>query len=117
MTPEDRHRNAVFVARFNVGITEAGYPMEGMWMDRDGHMHSPERRHAPPAAVWQALFLAKKGDRHPCWSCWATANAADPLGPDHVKGRWASDCVTGRRGGCHFPDGPARPPRELLRAS
>lgn len=102
------------VERFNVAIAEAGYPECQMWTV-DGRMYASRVMPAPPAVIWQASYLAKAGEPHPCWSCWDASNRADPLGPDWERRRWASDCVTGR--GCHFPDGPARPPRELLARS
>lgn len=103
-----------YVERFNAAMAEAGYPNRRLWCDGTGSIYPAGDAPAPPAVVWQALWLANGGDPHPCWSCWDVANRADPLGPDWEKRRWASDCVTGRRGGCHFPNGPARPPRELL---
>jgi hypothetical protein len=114
-----RERNTEMVRRFNAAMAEAGFPTR-MFVGpviAGSHMHTYDDgfSNAPPAIVWQALWLAKGNDPHPCWSCWEIANRADPLGPDHEQGRWASDCVTGRRGGCHFPSGPSNPPRDLLR--
>jgi len=111
-----RERNIVTVHRFNAAMAEAGYPLVRLVVGTaDGNIYQGWSQPAPPAIVWQALWLAKAGEPHPCWSCWEIANRADPLGPDHEQGRYASDCVTGRRGGCHFPDGPSVPPKELLR--
>ena len=103
-----------FVRRFNMAMAEAGYPGEHLWVeggDIYGVWHF-----APAAVVWQAFDVARRPNKGPCWSCWKASNDADPLGLGFSVGRWASDCVTGKRGGCHFPNGPSRPPRELLRA-
>jgi hypothetical protein len=115
-TPEERKVHE-YVKRFNMAMAEAGYPRTRMHVSFDErHMYSDDGfpGFAPPAVVWQAFKVAKMGDPHPCWSCWEATNRADPLGDNHDGGNWASDCVTGKRGGCHFPNGPATPPRELL---
>ncbi len=51
----------------------------------------------PEAAWWQACWVAYEG-RVACWACWPDNDAND-------------DCLAGN---CHHPEGPARPPRELL---
>lgn len=107
-------RNQSYAERVNAAMAEAGYSCFTM-LSLDGKLYtSPHWVNVPRAVIWQALYLAKQGDPHPCWSCWSVAEATDPLGPDHAKGRWASDCVSGRNSGCHFPEGPGKPPRELL---
>lgn len=104
-------RNRGFAERFNAAMAEAGYRAT-LEVDEVGRIW--QRHSAPCATTWQALFLAKAGDPHPCWACWHAAAHSDPFGSGEEVRRWASDCVTGRRGGCHFPDGPARPSRREL---
>ena len=54
---------------------------------------------APLAVTWQAAWTAYEG-RIAFWSCWNDPSLT-------VR----DDCLAGR---CHHPEGPARPPRELL---
>jgi hypothetical protein len=98
-----------YADRFNVAMAEAGYPTAVMVVDENGERYmSPLVAGAPPAVVWQALHLAAGDAAHACWSCWEVAYR------DRDRASWASDCATGARGGCHFPEGPSRPPREPL---
>ena len=58
------------------------------------------------AAIWQAGSLVKPGGV-PCWACWQKAELWS-------ASQVALDCVDGR---CQSPEGPSRPPRELLLGS
>jgi hypothetical protein len=54
-------------------------------------------------AVWMATYLSGRGHLS-CWSCWIERCA--------TGSRIPTGCV---HGGCRHPDGPKRPPAELLR--
>jgi hypothetical protein len=76
-----------------VGPDPAGIPQIGWVGTRD---------ELPPAIAWTAGWLARP---MPCWSCWL-----------YCRGSWKSNALADacQQGHCANPDGPARPPRELL---
>jgi hypothetical protein len=59
----------------------------------------------PLAVCWQIGFLAGIPN-YPCWSCFINGGGSY-LSIDFRS----TDCSQGK---CRYPDGPARPPRELL---
>lgn len=99
------------VDRMRMALAEVGYlgarlshldpndPNDIQWLDFPGGPRAE-------AAFWQAAYVVKDHDV-PCWSCWQ-ASGCNPAGA-HV-----SECLDGN---CAHPEGPARPPRRLLRAS
>jgi len=99
------------VHRVKVGLAEMGYPDVGEIEDAGGwtfpNLVCPEAllTDRGMAAWWTAYRLAAHGVHPvPCWSCWlAWMTAFRPMA-------WA--CVAGD---CPRPEGPATPPRELLR--
>ncbi|HVX20919.1 MAG TPA: hypothetical protein VHB02_06210 [Acidimicrobiales bacterium] len=57
----------------------------------------------PDAVQWTVASVVF-GDEIPCWSCWLEGDRVYPSAS-------ATACVAGD---CSHPEGPARPPRELL---
>lgn len=107
--------NTEFVARFNAATAEAGYPSVRLRVGEYDNLFGDIAVYPPPVIIWTALYLARQGEPMPCWACWEASNrAASAFSDPEGKTRWASDCVMNRRGGCHFPSGPAFPPRSLL---
>lgn len=97
------------IDRMNMALTDTGYPKIKEWRQSgetdfgwpvvviidsytDGHLM------ATPLAVWWHVGNIAYEGRVACWSCW------------HEEDK-APDCASGR---CGSPDGPARPPKELL---
>ena len=56
------------------------------------------------ALLWSARWIARYGAEQPCWACWKSEGWV--FGPVSIA------CGGGH---CSHLDGPARPPRELLR--
>jgi hypothetical protein len=103
----------VFVDRLNKALAEAGFK-NPYWVE-EGCICSHRDFHeaVAPAVVWQAWRVAKGVEEPgPCWSCWYASLQAQESDDIDEIGNMAFDCVTGRK--CHFPDGPAFPPREML---
>lgn len=88
------------IARLRVALAELGYEGMEIWHEglrEDGWpILTTEGGVIPPAIMWTAGELAFAGHIE-CWSCWSA----------HT-GRACS------LGDCSHPDGPAKPPRELL---
>lgn len=86
--------------RLDMALAEAGYPSVVLtWWDtrEDGWPQISSSIFATPDAIWwQACDIAYEG-RIPCWSCYNT--------PTY------KEC---RSGNCAHPEGPSRPPKELL---
>ena len=89
-----------------MALSEAGYPdapirpfgTAGLEVDAD------ILDHVPPAVIWIVHKLAVPA-KQPCWACWSEAGFSHDFEP-------AWSCEQGK---CAHPEGPARPPRELLR--
>lgn len=105
------------IRRFDAACTEAGWP--NVRFTVAGTMHSgwPKvvvgRNHTgdvPAAVYWMACDIAymDDGDPYACWPCWQASTDAEY--DDDSAWRCAE-------GDCAHPEGPSRPPRELLRAS
>ena len=98
----------VVMERLRMALAEAGYPDAVLMHSHDDPLIITwlnNRTPAELAAHWQASLLVS-GPRS-CWSCWL------------ASGAWETRTVAARciNGDCQSPEGPARPPRELLRAS
>ena len=109
-------QRAIFCATYTAAMAEAGYPFERMTLEPEtGALLRPAWSPVPLHLQYQALKLARitAGWPYPgpCWACWLEGQTSEE--PSHARA--ASDCATGRRGGCHHPSGPADPPRSLLR--
>lgn len=87
------------VRRLRVALVEMGWSESDVfvWEGRPAFMPS-----VPNAICWQAAFVARTGHPLACFACFD----ADPY-----RQSFAERCAYGD---CSHPDGPARPPRELL---
>lgn len=98
MTPTIEER----IHRLRTGLAEMGYPDVVLVVEDGGS--GPEVGIAapfPPVAVcWMAWHVADR-EGCPCWACWRT-QARDVM----------YECAV--HGNCAHPEGPAKPPRELL---
>jgi hypothetical protein len=93
---------------FKAALCEAGYPHVPVYRS-DKPKRRPyascDRTLIPPAVFWTAQNIALGPlAQRACWSCWFYG---------HETGDWTQrdHC---RAGECAHPEGPARPPRELL---
>lgn len=85
-------------------LTEAGYPHVNVWWDNGYGSLALSATEIPLAIQWMAFAVVTK---LACWSCFLESSVLD----NFTIGR---DCLAGN---CHNPDGPHRPPRELLQRS
>jgi hypothetical protein len=86
-----------------MAMSEAGYPDVELFQSgtaSNGWPNIGNRRQIPGAVWWAACDIAYEGTGA-CWTCWST------MEPDIH-----SACMAGN---CANPEGPARPPKELLR--
>lgn len=92
--------------RVAMALAEGGYPDALLELVNGAFQwtNSPRTPHAF-AAFWQATSLATT-DPIPCWACWNASGR-------RVSAQ-AQDCA---KGNCAHPEGPTRPPRELLRSA
>lgn len=97
------------VRRIRACLAEAGYPDADVHWASDGVSVGLSGSHGVPDAVcWMAFQTAFHGrcpcplptctGRLPCWACWEASVG--------------EECADGN---CHHPEGPSRPPVELLR--
>lgn len=101
----------VVMERLRMALAEAGYP--DVPLNHDGchdvdgwpRVTSPTSAVRNPAVWWAANELVYP--RRPCWACWIAAS----------KWRRSEPAASCELGNCTHPNGPARPPRELLRAA
>lgn len=96
--------------RLEAALTEAGFP--GLRAQYEDHAigavvsirgFAPGYKRPGPAVVWMAFHVCKI--ELPCWACFIDSRTSPTHG---VIGR---RCIDGE---CSHPEGPARPPRELL---
>lgn len=88
--------------RLRMALAELGYkdaPLYSRGIFRDGWPAIALPPSAVPDAVWWTASSLVY-DVIACWACW--------------NARTGTACINGN---CAHPDGPARPPRELLRAA